>query len=103
MRCITQRTQFRVDLRRQKRRGKDIEGVIAAVELLAQEGTLGAEYRPHRLRGEWKGVWECHIESDWLLIYQITRNEVLLIRTGRNLTCLNHSRANHLMRDSGLR
>jgi mRNA interferase YafQ len=68
MRLITQRTQFRNDLKRQKRRGKDVEELIAAVELLADDGILPSGYRPHKLSGEWKGVWECHIEPDWLLI-----------------------------------
>jgi mRNA interferase YafQ len=82
MRRIAQRTQFRNDLRRQKRRGRDIEELIIAVELLAETGTLPECYRPHRLTGEWKDVWECHIEPDWLLIYDVTPTEVLLIRTG---------------------
>ncbi len=82
MRRISQRTQFRNDLKRQKRRGKDIEDLIAVVELLAQDGTLPPGYRPHQLTGEWKGTWECHIETDWLLIYEVTANEVVLIRTG---------------------
>jgi len=34
------------------------------------------------LSGEWKGVSECHIDPDWLLIYDVTPDEVLLIRTG---------------------
>jgi mRNA interferase YafQ len=82
MRRVVQRTRFRNDLRRQKRRGKDLEELIAAVELLAETGTLPDGYRPHRLTGEWKGVWECHIEPDWLLIYEVTTTEVMLIRTG---------------------
>jgi mRNA interferase YafQ len=82
MRRITQRRRFREDLKRQKRRGKDIEEIIAAVEILAETGMLPEAYRPHKLSGEWKGVWECHIEPDWLLIYDVTPAEVLLIRTG---------------------
>lgn len=82
MRRIVQRRQFRNDLKRQKRRGKDIEDLIVVVELLAETGALPVEYRPHRLSGEWADVWECHIEPDWLLVYQVTRNEVLLFRTG---------------------
>lgn len=82
MRRVAQRKQFRNDVRRQKRRGKDVEELVAAVELLAEEGSLPAAYRPHKLSGEWRGVWECHIESDWLLIYAVTDEEVLLIRTG---------------------
>ena len=82
MRRISQRKQFRADLRRQKRRGRDIEELIAAVELLAEQGGLPPAYQPHRLTGEWSGVWECHIEPDWLLIYSVTDDEILLIRTG---------------------
>jgi mRNA interferase YafQ len=82
MRRIAQRKQFRADLKRQKRRGKDIEELIAAVELLAEQGTLPSAYQLHKLAGAWSGVWECHIESDWLLIYSVTEEEVLLIRTG---------------------
>jgi len=82
MRRVTQRKQFRNDLKRQKRRGKNSEELIAAVELLAETGTLPQGYRPHKLTGEWKGVCERHIEPDWLLIYDVTATEVLLIRTG---------------------
>lgn len=82
MRRIAQRKQFRADLKRQKRRGKDVEELIAAVELLAEQGNLPAGYRAHKLSGEWSGVWECHIEPDWLLIYAVTDAEILLIRTG---------------------
>ena len=84
MRRVTQRRRFREDLRRQKRRGRNLEDLITAVELLAENGTLPPGYRPHRLSGAWKGVWECHIEPDWLLIYEVTDVEVLLIRTGRH-------------------
>ena len=82
MRRITQRRQFRNDLKRQKRRGKDLEELIAAVELLAEAGTLPVAYRPHKLPGDWKGIWECHFEPDWLLIYDVTPTEVMQIRTG---------------------
>ena len=82
MRQITQRTQFRIDLKRQKRLGKDIDDLIAAVELLIENGSLPDGYYPHKLTGDWRGVWECHIEPDWLLIYDVTPVEVMLIRTG---------------------
>ena len=82
MRRIRQQAQFNKDMRRQRRRGKDTEELIAAVEVLAETGGLPDGYRPHQLSGEWKGVWECHIDPDWLLIYEVTADEVLLIRTG---------------------
>jgi mRNA interferase YafQ len=82
MRRIAQRKQFRNDLKRQKRRGRDLEDLFAVVEMLVEEGELPSAFHPHQLRGDWKGVWECHIEPDWLLIYQVTTTEVVLIRTG---------------------
>jgi mRNA interferase YafQ len=82
MRRIASRKQFRADVKRQKRRGRDIEELVAVVELLAEQGVLPAAYRPHQLTAEWNSVWECHIEADWLLIYTVTDQEVLLIRTG---------------------
>jgi mRNA interferase YafQ len=82
MRRIRQQQRFLTDFKRQKRRGRDIADLFAVVELLAENGELPAGYLPHRLTGEWKGLWECHIEPDWLLIYEVTANEVLLIRTG---------------------
>jgi len=82
MRRIAQRKQFRNDVKRQKRRGKDMDELVAVVELLAEHGGLPPAYRPHKLSGEWSGVWECHIELDWLLIYAVTDKEVLLIRSG---------------------
>jgi mRNA interferase YafQ len=82
MRRIRQQQPFLNDFKRQKRRGKDVADLFAVVELPVEDGELPAAYRPHQLSGEWKGLWECHIEPDWLLIYEITANEVLLIRTG---------------------
>ena len=82
MRRITQRRQFRDDLKRQKRRGKDLEELFAVVELLAEQGSLPTGFYPHPLRGGWKGLWDCHVEPDWLLIYQVTATEVILFRAG---------------------
>jgi mRNA interferase YafQ len=82
MRRIAQRKQYRADVKRQKRRGKDIEELLAAVQLLVEQGVLPAAYLAHRLSGEWRSVWECHIEPDWLLIYTVTSEEALLLRTG---------------------
>ncbi len=82
MRRVIQRRRFRNDLKRLKRRGRELEELFAVVDLLAEFGGLPDAYRPHPLTGEWKGILECHIDADWLLIYSVTDNEVLLIRTG---------------------
>ena len=82
MRQVIQRTRFRRDLRRARRRGRNIEKLIAVVRALSRDGVLPRRLRPHRLSGDWGSVWECHIEPDWLLIYDVSDDEVRLIRTG---------------------
>lgn len=52
------------------------------VSRLRHDELLPFSAHPHRLSGEWLGFWECHIESDWLLIYDTTEDAVLLARTG---------------------
>jgi len=82
MRRVTQQKQFRRDWRRQERRGKRMEKVEAVVKVLSRDGRVGLQARPHKLSGEWGGWWECHIESDWLLIYDVADDEIILARTG---------------------
>lgn len=82
MRRISEGRKFRRDLKRQKRRGKDESKLIAVVGALVYDGHLPSLLRPHRLTGDRSGLWECHIEPDWLLIYDVNDDEVLLVRTG---------------------
>ena len=77
--------KFDRDVIKQIKRGKDIEKLIAVTDLIAKEKWGIAErkkYRDHPLLGNWNGFRECHIEGDWLLIYQINGNEVFFARTG---------------------
>ena len=82
MRDVIETTRFRREVRRQKRRGYDLEKLGEVVTRLAERGTLPHTYHPHPLSGEWSGIWDCHITSDWLLLYEVTDTEVVLYRTG---------------------
>lgn len=82
MLTIVPSNRFMEELKQLKRQGKDLEELLAAVDLLAEDGNLPDSYSPHQLTAEWSGVWECHIEPDWLLIYRVTGREVVLLRTG---------------------
>ncbi|HEY8966769.1 MAG TPA: type II toxin-antitoxin system YafQ family toxin [Candidatus Methylacidiphilales bacterium] len=79
---LAQTSQFKKDLKRQQKRGKDLAALKAAVELLAAGDPLPSRYRDHPLAGLWKGRRDCHIEPDWILIYRLTGEELLLERTG---------------------
>ncbi len=74
--------RFEKDIDLAKKRKKDLEKLWAVVEILKLGQDLAKKFRAHKLVGNWKDFWECHIEPDWLLIYRITENEIHLIRTG---------------------
>lgn len=66
------------------RRGLDMQKFKDCVSLLAENGKLPAQYRPHKLVGKYIGCWECHIQSDWLLVWKQDDFELtlLMIDTG---------------------
>ena len=70
--------QFKKDLKLAKKQNKDLDKLYEVIGILADGGTLNARYRDHDLSGNYKGTRECHIEPDWLLVYEI-RNEVLVL------------------------
>jgi mRNA interferase YafQ len=73
---------FERDLRKLVKRRKDLSKLSVVVDKLANGEPLASRYKPHPLKGDWKPKWDCHLEPDWLLIYQVTDNEVILARTG---------------------
>jgi mRNA interferase YafQ len=74
--------QFRRDVKRLKRRGKDTSKLRALILLLLAGAPLPERYRDHPLRGNWKGYRDVHVEPDWLLIYRVAGDELHLVRTG---------------------
>ena len=75
-------TAFEKDMRRIRRQGKDLDKLDAIVNLLQEQERLPERCRPHPLRGDWTGHWDCHVEPDWLLLYKLTDKELVLVRTG---------------------
>ncbi|MST54765.1 type II toxin-antitoxin system YafQ family toxin [Pyramidobacter sp. SM-530-WT-4B] len=75
---------FKSDYKRIRKRGYDIRRLEDVIETLAKELPLPKECRAHDLGGNWSGFRECHIEPDWLLVYAIDHNDLVLIlsRTG---------------------
>jgi mRNA interferase YafQ len=74
--------QFRRDVRRAKKRGRDLSKLRELILLLLAGDPLPERYRDHPLRGDWKGYRDLHIEPDWLLIYRLAGDELQLVRTG---------------------
>ncbi len=70
--------QFKKDLKLAKKQNNNLDKLFDVVSILADGGTLDTKYRDHELSGKYKGTRECHIEPDWLLVYEI-RGEVLVL------------------------
>lgn len=82
MRRITLTSRFRRDVRLAGKRGKDLNRLHAVLDMLQRGETLPERYRDHALGGAWQDVRDCHIEPDWLLLYMIRDDELVLVRTG---------------------
>ena len=67
-----------------QKRGKDLEKLKVIVRKLANDDPLDPRHRDHPLSGEWKNCRDCHIESDWVLIYTKTNEYLRLERTGNH-------------------
>jgi mRNA interferase YafQ len=73
---------FRKNTERCKKRGLNMELLKTAIRLLEADGQLPQSYRPHKLSGNYEGCWECHLQSDWLLIWEQNDTELTLLFTG---------------------
>ena len=74
-------TRMKHDIKLMKKRGKDLGKLADLLTLLASESPLPAVYRDHALSGKWKGTRECHIEPDWLLMYVLHRDVLVVTAT----------------------
>jgi mRNA interferase YafQ len=75
-------TQFKRDYKRIKKQKKDLNKLKFVIEKLAGGEKLEPKYNDHQLSGNWKGHRDCHIESDWILIYRIEVDDLFLERSG---------------------
>ena len=84
MLTIKYQAAFKRDYKRIVKRGYDTRLLEQVIELLAEQKPLPEKFRDHDLTGNYKGCRECHIQPDWLLVYEVNNDELILylIRTG---------------------
>ena len=75
---VVKSKQFRKSLKKMLRRGKDISKLEAVVSMLARGEPLPPKYKDHALTGDLSGLRDCHVENDWLLLYYIEANVLVL-------------------------
>jgi mRNA interferase YafQ len=83
MLAIKYTNHMKRDVKRAEKRGKDMKKLISTLALLATGEPMPEKYRDHRLQGKLSDFRECHVdgESDWILMYQIFDNELILSAT----------------------
>ncbi len=82
MKAIYETSQFRKDIKKLQKQGKDIGKLKDVVKQIANDQRLEDRYRDHALIGPWRGSRDCHIEPDGLLIYRIDDGSLYLERSG---------------------
>ena len=74
--------QFKKDYKRSRKQRKNMTALRSVLDRLVEGTPLPPKNRDHNLSGDWKGHRECHITSDWLLIYRVEGNDLILERMG---------------------
>lgn len=76
--------RFKKDYKRAIKRGLDVSELDSVLKVLLDGEVLDARHNDHALTGEYDGFRECHIRPDWLLVYAIYDDELILVasRTG---------------------
>jgi mRNA interferase YafQ len=82
MKLIIRSNRFKRDYKLAIKRQLNLEKLHDIIRLLANDLVLPERCNPHRLRGNYFGYWECHIEPDWLLIYKFDADLLELAATG---------------------
>jgi mRNA interferase YafQ len=71
--------QFKKDFILCESQNLNVDLICEAVKILATEGKLPTNYRPHKLSGNFSNVWECHIKSDWVMTWLQNDNDLILL------------------------
>jgi mRNA interferase YafQ len=84
VRTFSRTNQFKRDVKLAGKRGKDLAKLKVVLDFLIEGEPLPGQYKDHPLRGNFAGSRDCHVESDWVLIYTLTENNkhVRFERTG---------------------
>ena len=81
MRNVYPSTRYKKDLKKYAKQSDKMESLLEIIDKLKNEEPIPRIFKPHILKGDYKGCWECHIEDDFLLIW-IDDNYVELLRLG---------------------
>jgi mRNA interferase YafQ len=75
-------SQFKKDFKKIKKQQKNLSKLTMVIEKLLSRQKLEQKYNDHSLSGKWDNHRDCHVEPDWILIYRLSDDELILERTG---------------------
>ena len=75
-------SQFKKDIKKAKKQDKDFSKLKDVTNRLIEEKPLASKHKDHNLTGNYRGRRECHIEPDWLLVYEVDESEIIFERLG---------------------
>lgn len=81
--------RFRRDYEKMRRSGRKLRKLETVMGMLIEGGRLSPRYRDHALSGEWQHLRDCHIEGDWILLYELRED------TAGNACVIFHATDNH--------
>ncbi|VTS13299.1 mRNA interferase YafQ [Enterococcus casseliflavus] len=71
-------SQFKKDYKKAKKQRRDLDQLKKVIVMLQNQQILPEKYRDHKLTGDYVGFKECHISPDWLLVYRIDNDRLIL-------------------------
>ena len=74
--------QFEKDVKRLRKRNKNLDKLRIVIRSLIVGERIDPIHRDHKVLGDYEGRRECHIESDWLLIYKVDGDSIIFERSG---------------------
>lgn len=93
--------KFRKDIKLMNKQGKDLSILEDIIDKLRRQQSLDIKYKDHSLNNNWAGCRECHLTSDWLLIYKVDiyQNKLWLLRTGSHSELFNECLCNMSLKE----
>jgi len=71
--------RFKKDVKRCNKRGFNLSELSVIIDQLQRTGKVSSKYKPHKLKGNFSGLWECHLQPDWLLVWGQNDEKFILL------------------------
>lgn len=71
--------RFKKDVKRCHKRGFNLSELSVIIDQLQRTGKVSSNHQPHKLKGNYSGLWECHVQPDWILVWEQNNEKLTLL------------------------